>query len=172
MGDMEPYIGQIQLFAFGWAPVGWQVCAGQLLPIASNTALFSLLGTTYGGDGRTTFALPDLRGRVPVGFGQGPGLSNYDLGQAGGSETVTLTGAQIPVHNHGTQGSASGTSKSPAGLVPAFDSAASSYGAPDGTQMAASMSQNYGSGQPHDNLEPYLTACYCIAVQGIYPSRP
>jgi microcystin-dependent protein len=169
---MEPFLGQIQLFAFGWAPQGWALCDGRLLAISSNTALFSLLGTTYGGDGRTTFALPDLRGRVPLGQGQGPGLSNYDLGEVGGSESVTVTTQQLPSHNHGVKGSASATSKSPAGLVPAFDSAAAAYGAPDGTQMAADMTQNTGNGQPVPTLQPFLGACYCIAVEGIYPSRP
>ena len=110
---MEPFIGQIQLFGFGWAPVGWAVCNGQLLAISQNTALFSLLGTTYGGDGRTTFGLPDLRGRVPLGLGQGPGLSTYDLGQVGGEESVTLTTAQLPSHNHGMQGSASAHREEP-----------------------------------------------------------
>lgn len=169
---MEPFIGQIQLFGFGWAPVGWAVCAGQLLSISQNTALFSLLGTTYGGDGRTTFGLPDLRGRVPLGFGQGPGLSDYELGQAAGEEAVTLTTGQLPAHNHGMQGSGSASSKSPANLVPAFTSAGSSYGAGDGTQMAGNFSANQGGSQAHDNMQPYLTACYCIAVEGIYPSRP
>jgi len=169
---VEPFIGQIQLFAFGWAPVGWAVCNGQLLAISSNTALFSLLGTTYGGDGRTTFGLPDLRGRVPLGLGQGPGLGNYDLGQAGGTEAVTLTVAQLPAHNHGMQGSGSATSKSPANLVPGFNSASSAYGAADGTQMAANFCGNQGGSQPHENRQPYLTACYCIATAGIYPSRP
>jgi microcystin-dependent protein len=168
---MEPFIGQIQLFGFGWAPRGWALCDGSLLSISSNTALFSLLGTTYGGDGRTTFALPDLRGRVPVGQGQGPGLTNRTLGEVGGEEAVTLTVQQIAPHNHGIQASGSAASKSPAGQVPAFTSAGSSYGASDGTQMAPGMATNTGGGQPHDNMPPYLGACYCIALVGIYPSR-
>jgi microcystin-dependent protein len=169
---MEPFLGQIQLFGFGWAPTGWALCNGQLLSISQNTALFSLLGTTYGGDGRVTFGLPDLRGRVPLGFGQGPGLSNYDLGELAGNESVTLVTQEIPSHNHGVQGSATATSKSPANLVPAFNSAGSAYGDPDGTLMSGSMTQNTGNNQPHDNRQPYLGACYCIATEGIYPSRP
>lgn len=169
---MEPFLGQIQLFGFGWAPQGWAICDGSLQSISANTALFSLLGTTYGGDGRTTFALPDLRGRVPVGQGQGQGLSNYDLGEVGGTENVTLNAGQVAAHSHGTQASASATSKSPAGLVPAFNAAGSAYGAPDGTQMAATMSQGNPGGQPVAILQPFLGACYCIATEGIYPSRP
>jgi microcystin-dependent protein len=169
---MEPFIGQVQLFGFGWAPVGWALCNGQLLSISSNTALFSLLGTTYGGNGQTTFGLPDLRGRVPMHFGQGPGLASYDLGQVGGEESVTLTVGQLAAHNHGVQASATATSKSPAGLVPGFDTAGALYAAPDGTMMANNMTTPTGNNQPHDNMEPYLTMCWCIAVEGIYPSRP
>lgn len=169
---MEPFIGQIQLFGFGWAPVGWALCNGQLLSISSNTALFSLLGTTYGGNGQTTFALPDLRGRVPVGQGQGPGLSNVDLGEQAGVESVSLNGNQNGQHNHPVSGSATASSKSPSNAVPAFTGAGSSYGTADGTTMAAGMVQPTGQGQPHENRQPYLGACYCIAVEGIYPSRP
>ena len=168
---MEPFIGQIQLFAFGWAPVGWVICEGQLLSISQNTALFSLLGTTYGGDGVTNFALPDLRGRVPLGVGQGPGRANYSLGESGGAEAVSLTSQQLAAHNHGMQGSASASSKGPANLVPAYNSSGSAYGPADGTPMATNFCQNSGGGQPHDNMQPYLTGCYCIAVAGIYPSR-
>jgi microcystin-dependent protein len=169
---MEPFLGQIQLFGFGWAPKGWALCNGQLLSISANTALFSLLGTTYGGNGQTTFGLPDLRGRVPLGQGQGPGLSSYDLGEMAGVENVTLTAAEVGRHNHGVQGSATGASKSPSGAVPAYNDASPSYGAPDGTAMSANMTQPNNGGQPHENRQPYLGACYCIAVEGIYPSRP
>jgi microcystin-dependent protein len=169
---MEPFLGQIQLFGFGWAPKGWALCNGQLLSISANTALFSLLGTTYGGNGQTTFALPDLRGRVPLGQGQGPGLSPYDLGEVGGVEAVTLSAAEVGRHNHGVQGSATGASKSPSGAVPAYNDASPSYGAPDGTAMDPNMTQPNNGGQPHENRQPYLGACYCIAVEGIYPSRP
>jgi microcystin-dependent protein len=169
---MEPFLGQIQLFGFGWAPVGWALCNGQLLAISSNTALFSLLGTTYGGNGQTTFALPDLRGRVPVGQGQGPGLSNYDLGEQTGTETVTLNTAEIPAHPHAVAATMTPASKSPNGAVPSNNTASPAYGAGDGTVMAANMISGGGSGQPHNNLQPLLGACYCIAVEGIYPSRP
>jgi microcystin-dependent protein len=150
-------------------------CDGSLLSISSisqNTALFSLLGTTYGGDGRTTFGLPDLRGRVPVGQGQGRGLSNVDLGEQAGVEAVSLTGQQNGGHSHGVQASATADTKSPGNAVPAYNGAGSAYGQPDGTMMAASMAQPNGQGQPHENRQPYLGACYCIAVEGIYPSRP
>jgi len=169
---MEPFLGQIQLFGFGWAPTGWALCNGQLLSISQNTALFSLLGTTYGGDGRTTFGLPDLRGRAPIGQGQGPGLSNYDLGQVGGEEGVTLNINEMPSHGHGVTGSSGATSKSPAGLAPGFVNGGAAYAAPDGTGMANNMINNTGGNQPHDNMQPYLGCCYCIAVEGIYPSRP
>src|SRR4029450_8443462 len=136
---MEPFLGQIQLFGFGWAPVGWALCNGQLLSISSNTALFSLLGTTYGGNGQTTFALPDLRGRVPVGQGQGPGLSNVDLGEQAGVESVSLNGNQNGQHNHPVSASATASSKSPSNAVPAFTGAGSSYGTADGTPTAAGI---------------------------------
>jgi microcystin-dependent protein len=143
------------------------------LAISSNTALFSLLGTTYGGNGQTNFALPDLRGRVPLNQGQGPGLSNYDLGEVGGAEAISLNGSQNGPHPHGVSATATATSKSPAGAVPAFTGAGASYGAPgDGTVMAPAMVQPAGNGQPHENRQPFLAMCYCIAVEGIYPSRP
>jgi microcystin-dependent protein len=168
---MEPFLGQLSLFGFGFPPRGWAKCDGQILPIAQNTALFSLLGTTYGGDGRTTFALPDLRGRVPVHQGQGPGLSNYDLGEVLGAESVTLTTQQLPPHGHGIQGAATAASKSPSGAVPGYNDAGSSYGPPDGTQMANTMCQPTGAGQPHENRQPTLAMNWCIATEGIFPSR-
>ena len=169
---MEPLLGMIQLFGYDWAPTGWARCDGQLLSISQNTALFSLLGTTYGGDGRTTFALPDLRGRAPVHDGQGPGLSSRNLGEVYGHETVTLTTGQLPAHTHGVQGSATAASKSPSGAVPAYNDQGSAYGAPDGTAMATNMTQPTGSSQPVDTIPPVLAMNYCIAVEGIYPSRP
>lgn len=168
---MDPFLGQIQLFGFGFAPRGWAACEGQLLSISANTALFSLLGTTYGGDGKTTFGLPDLRGRVPLHQGQGPGLSSYVLGEVGGAEQVTLTADQVGRHNHGVQGSATGASKSPSGSVPAYNDASPSYGAPDGTAMSANMTQPNNGGNPHENRQPYLAMNWCIAVDGIYPPR-
>ncbi len=169
---MEPFVGEIRCFGFGWAPVGWAPCQGQLLPISSNTALFSLLGTTYGGDGRTTFALPDLRGRTPVNQGQGPGLSSYDLGQVGGTETVTLIAGQLPPHNHTVTASSTASGKSPSGSVPAYDADSSSYGGGTDLQMSPSMVGGGGNSQPVDNMQPYLAVSWCIAVEGIYPSRP
>ncbi len=169
---MEPFIGQIQLFGFGFAPAGWAYCDGSLMQISSNTALFSLLGTAYGGDGKTTFGLPDLRGRVPLAQGTGPGLPAYTLGQNGGSPTVTLTQANMPSHGHAVNASATASSKSPASAVPAFTSEGTSYGAGDGTKMADAMIGNSGSNQPFNSMPPYLTMNWCIAVEGIYPSRP
>src|ERR1044072_4794201 len=127
----DNFVAEIRIFPFGFAPRGWALCDGQLLPISQNTALFSLLGTTYGGDGRTTFALPDLRRRVPVPQGAGPVLSGPTLPQAGGEESAPLTSAQLPARGHGVQGSGAATSKSPSGLVPGFAGAGSAYGAPD-----------------------------------------
>lgn len=168
---MEPFIGTIMLFSFNFAPRGWAACNGQLMPIAQNSALFSLLGTQYGGDGRTTFALPDLRGRVPMGQGQGPGLSNYTIGQAAGEEQVTLSSAQLPPHTHGVNAAASATSKAPMGNLPAVSTAGSAYGPTAAGTMAAGMVQSAGNGQPHSNLQPYLVGNWCIALQGVFPSR-
>ncbi|RTY90059.1 phage tail protein [Flavobacterium sp. GT3R68] len=160
------------MFAGNYAPAGWATCDGQLLPIAQNTALFSLLGTMYGGDGQTTFALPDLRGRVPVHSGTGPGLSNYQQGQAGGSEANTITVSQMPAHNHtilavtadGNQNVA--TNNLPANTK-ALDKEYSSAN-PD-TTMNPGMVGNTGGNQPVNNIQPYLAVTYIIALQGIYP---
>lgn len=170
---MDPLIGTIALFGFDWAPRGWMRCDGTLLPISSNTALFSLIGTTYGGDGMTNFALPDLRGRAPIHDGPGPGLSNRPIGSAGGAETVTLIATNVPPHTHAVQASGGqGTAKSPAGMVPAFDPDSTGYGSPDGTTMAATMIQpNSGGTAPVATMPPFLAMCYCIAVEGIFPSR-
>lgn len=166
----EPFLGQISIFGFNFPPRGWATCSGQILPIAQNTALFSLLGTTYGGNGQTTFALPDLRGRVPVSFGQGPGLSNVQLGQQAGSETVTLTSGQLAQHNHGIVASnAAATGSRPGGN---FLSAGGSFtNTSDGTTMNPGMDQVAGGGQPHENRQPYLGLNVCIALEGIFPSR-
>lgn len=173
---MEPFIGQVQLFAFNFNPRGWMFCNGQLLSIAQNSALFSLLGTTYGGDGITTFALPDLRGRVPNGQGSGPGLSNYQMGQAAGSEQVTLLQTQMPQHNHLMEVSDQPASQSsPANHILAVPGVGgeplSAYGtSPDAIADPRSIGMA-GSNQPHQNMQPYLTMNYCIAVEGIFPSR-
>lgn len=169
---MDFYMGQIILFAGNFAPQGWAFCDGSLLSIAQNSALFSLLGTTYGGDGQTTFALPDLRGRVAVGAGNGPGLSSYPLGMVGGEEQVTLTTNQMPLHSHAVNASGGeGASSSPQGNLPAATEGAS-YDANAGTQMGQNMIAPVGGNQPHDNRQPMLALNYLICVQGLYPSRP
>ncbi|MDQ1357508.1 MAG: hypothetical protein QOE07_1185 [Acidimicrobiaceae bacterium] len=168
----EPFLGEIRTFGFNFAPRGWAFCAGQLLAISQNTALFSLLGTTYGGNGQTTFALPDLRGRVGISVGQGPGLENYDLGEVNGAESVTLTPGQMPTHAHNVVangGAASATR--PGGAVPAQTAASSYAPAPDGTNMNPGMIANAGGSQPFDNRQPFLVLNFCIALQGIFPSR-
>src|SRR5271157_5709210 len=174
----DPFLGEIRIFGGNFAPVGWAVCDGSLLQIAQNTALFSLLGTTYGGNGVQTFALPDLRGRVVLGFGNGPGLSPYVEGQAGGTETTTLTTAQMPSHSHSVGATETATTTDPKGAVPAKIEGASvgatpkAYGAAsDGTAMNAAMVGPSGGGQPVSILQPYLVINYIIALQGIYPSR-
>jgi microcystin-dependent protein len=170
---MDPFIGQIIMFAGNFAPQGWALCDGQLLSIAQNTALFSIVGTTYGGNGQTTFALPDLRGRVPVHPGQGPGLSGYTLGQQAGSETVTLNVTQIPGHAHTfTPGCSTDppNASSPAGAVPApLDTQMFSTEANAG--MKPGNSSTVGGSQPHDNLQPLVCVNFIIALQGIFPSR-
>ncbi len=174
----DPFVGEIRIFGGTFAPVGWAFCQGQLLPIAQNQALFSLLGTTYGGDGRTTFALPDLRGRVVIGFGQGPGLSNYPQGEQGGAEMVTLTIQQMPAHSHTVSATQTQSTTDPKGAVPAQTSgptpgqAPKVYGAvPDATTMNNGMIGQTGGGVPVGVRQPFLVINYIIALQGIYPSR-
>ena len=164
----EPFLGMIMLFGGNFAPSGWALCNGQLLSIQQNTALFSILGTTYGGNGTSNFALPDLRGRVPVHFGQGPGLSNYSEGEVGGSESVTLQTTEMPPHQH-TQPATEGvqTTNRPNNALPAEGGVYA--GTSDGSALAPTSSA--GGGQPHENRQPYLTMNYCIALQGIFPSR-
>ena len=171
----EPFLAEIRIFPYNFAPRGWAFCQGQLLAISQNTALFSLLGTTYGGNGITTFGLPDLRGRVGVHVGQGPGLSPYDLGQVGGTETVTLTAAQIAPHPHPANCvNGAGNSGGPNNNVWSSDAGGNNqYGI---TKAAGTMAPNIigpsGGGQPHNNIQPYLAMNYCIALQGIFPQRP
>ncbi|TPW18541.1 MAG: Tail collar domain-containing protein [Halothiobacillaceae bacterium] len=168
---MDVFLGQLLLVPYNFAPQGWAFCNGQLLPIAQNTALFSLLGTTYGGNGQTTFALPDLRGRVPLSSGQGPGLSNYALGEVGGAENITLLAAQMPQHGHSVQAnSGDPTDTTPTNNVPAGGSTGS-YNAAANSVMAAGMIGAAGGSQPHENRPPYLTLNWIIALEGIYPSR-
>jgi microcystin-dependent protein len=166
---MDPFLGEIRLFAGNFAPNGWALCNGQIMSIAQNTALFSLLGTTYGGNGQTTFALPDLRGRVPVHAGQGPNLSNYSLGQQGGVESVTLTTNHMPAHTHTLNASSNDeTTNRPTNAVPAKGGV---YDGTLNTTMNPGVVGNAGGSQPHENLPPHLTLNYIIALQGIFPSR-
>ena len=168
----EPFLGMIIIVPYNFAPRGWAFCNGQILPIAQNTALFSLLGTTFGGNGQTTFALPDLRGRVPNSSGQGPGLSSYDLGQVGGVESETLTVNQMPGHNHLVAANGSDADSGKAANRFLANSSANVYiSTSDGTTMAPTMIGNTGGNQPFSTLQPYLTLNFCIALEGIFPSR-
>jgi microcystin-dependent protein len=174
---MEPFIGQLMCVGFNFAPRGWVFCNGQLLSIAQNTALFSLLGTTYGGDGITTFAVPDLRGRAPIGMGSGPGLSTYQQGEMTGTETTTLLTTNMPVHNHTIMANnGTGTTNSPEGAI------AAGYGTtlpPEGpyttgsanTTMATNAVGPSGGSQPFSILNPLIAMNWIIATEGIYPSR-
>jgi len=170
----DPFVAEIRIFPFNFAPRGWAMCNGQLLPLSQNTALFSLLGTTYGGDGMSTFALPDLQGSVPLHPGQGPGLSLYDLGQVGGSEFVTLLQSEIPLHTHNVMASASTANRTaPAGNSVARATGATPYIPVGGatTSLAPEALSVAGGGLPHNNLQPYLTLNFCIALQGVFPPR-
>lgn len=169
----EPFLSEIRIMSFGFAPKGWALCNGQLLPINQNQALFSLLGTTYGGDGKSNFALPDLQGRAPMHPGQGPGLSLHDLGETGGSETVTLLESEIPSHSHSENASQSdGIDQVPANSMLAAGVGIGQYAAP-GAQVALNDNDlaPAGGDQPHNNLQPYLTLYFNIALQGVYPPR-
>jgi microcystin-dependent protein len=167
----QQYLGEIRIFGGFFAPQGWAFCNGQLLPIAQNQALFAILGTTYGGNGQTTFALPDLRGRAPIHFGQGPGLANRALGEGGGEVAHTLTTSELPAHTHTARGgSAFGSSPSPAGLAPARVSGQTPQYAPTAdSDMNASAVTAVGGGQAHENRQPYLGLTYIIALIGIFP---
>ena len=169
----EPFLGQITHFAGNFAPRGWAFCEGQLLPISQNTALFSLLGTIYGGDGRTTFALPDLRGRAMIGPGRGPGLTPFTVGQKGGAETETLTTNQLPSHTHALHGeTARASTNNPEGGMLALPSE-NIYAAPaaaDNKVMAAESIVNTGGGQAFSIRDPYLAIWPIIALVGIFPS--
>lgn len=169
----EPFIGEVRIWAGNFAPRSWAFCNGQVLPISQNTALFSLLGTTYGGDGRSTFALPDLQGRAPMQPGTGPGLTSRQLGEKGGVETVTLTTAQLPAHNHNWAAqSRRGDLADPAGRSLARASSGNAYHAPGNpVQMASNAIGEAGGSSPHNNMQPYLALSFIIALQGIYPSR-
>jgi microcystin-dependent protein len=170
----DPFVAEIRIFPFNFAPKGWAWCDGQLLPLSQNTALFSLLGTTYGGNGKSNFALPDLQGRAPMHPGQGPGLSLHDLGETGGSETVSLLESEIPSHSHAIKASLSdGNNQSPVGeLLATAVGGLQMYAAPGAlTQMSPNATTPAGGDQPHNNLQPYLTFYFCIALQGVFPPR-
>lgn len=172
-GAVEPYIGDIMPIAWNFAPKGWALCNGQLLPINQNQALFSILGTTYGGNGQTTFALPDLRGCVPIHWGQGPGLSNYVLGQRGGELNHTLLATELPSHTHTARGNSGiGGSASPPGAYPARNAAQiPQYGPTADTALGAAAIASMGGSQPHTNTQPYTTINFIICLVGIFPSH-
>lgn len=172
----DQFVAEIRIFPFNFPPTGWAFCNGQILPISQNTALFALLGTTYGGDGKSTFALPDLQGQVPLQPGQGPGLSVRDLGETGGTETVTLLASEMPRHTHNVNA----TTQPGEDPDPTNDLLGRSVGAQlyqDNTtanlvQLAPTSLAPSGGSLPHNNMQPYLTLNFCIALQGIFPQRP
>lgn len=171
----DPFLAEIRAFPYDVVPAGWAACNGQLLPIAQNTALYSVLGTTYGGNGTTTFALPDLRGAAPLHPGQGPGLSPRTLGEAGGAESVTLAVGEMPTHSHALQASIEpGDNNLPSPFATfAQSSGGGIYAAATNlVPMSPQALASEGGSQPHGNLMPYLTASFNIALQGTYPARP
>ena len=169
----DPFVAEIRIFPFNFAPKGWAFCDGQLLPISQNTALFSLLGTVYGGNGKSNFALPNLQGRAPMQPGQGPGLSLHDLGESAGSETVSLLESEIPAHSHNeTVSQADGISQFANGNLLATGIGLGMYAAPGNNNTASpNILSPAGGDQPHNNMMPYLTFNFCIALQGVFPPR-
>jgi microcystin-dependent protein len=172
----DPFVAEIRIFPFNFAPRGWAWCDGQLLPLSQNTALFSLLGTTYGGNGKSNFALPDLQGRAPMHPGQGPGLSLHDLGESGGSETVTLLQSEIPAHTHALLAAIDpgdldvpGPARSLAVSVGGYAYQSNTGAAL--TTLSPSALAPRGGDAPHNNMMPYLTFYFCIALQGVFPPR-
>lgn len=170
----DQFLAEIRVMAFDFPPTGWAACNGQLMPISQNTALFSLLGTTYGGDGRTTFALPNLQARTPMQPGQGQGLSQHYLGEMGGSATVTLQQSEMPAHSHQLMHSGSAATSAAPGPSSGFGrtTTAQIYTSGSTTPATPQSLAPSGGGQPHNNLQPYLTLNFCIALQGIFPQRP
>jgi microcystin-dependent protein len=175
----DPFLAEIRIFPFNFAPQEWAFCNGQVLPISQNTALFSLLGITFGGDGKSTFGLPNLQGNAPMQPGHGPGLSPRDLGELGGAATVTVPQSQVPSHTHSLQASAQNADLS--GPGPQYSLARSNpafiYKQPAGAAAPQPLAPGIlggavGGGQPHNNMQPYLTLNFCIALAGIYPARP
>lgn len=173
---MDPFIAEIRIVGFNFAPKGWAFCDGQLLPISQNTALFSLLGTFYGGNGASTFALPNLQGATPLGSGQGPGLSPRTLGETGGSSTVDLLESEMPSHSHALQAHAGdpGDLNDPTSGLFALAAGGSPYNpsAPAPVALGEGVLSFVGQSSPHNNMQPYLTLNFVIALQGVYPSRP
>ena len=173
---MDPFLAEIRIFPFNFAPKGWAFCDGQILPLSQNTALFSLLGTTYGGDGKSNFALPNMQGNAPMHPGQGPGLSLHDLGETGGSDTVTLLESEIPAHSHtvGAQTTPLSAVAVATGATLSRPASGNLYFTP-GVPTVVTMSDNTiapaGGDQPHNNMQPYLTLNFCIALQGVFPPR-
>jgi microcystin-dependent protein len=172
---MDPFVAEIRIFPFNFSPKGWAFCDGQILPLSQNTALFSLLGTTYGGDGKSNFALPNMQGNAPMHPGQGPGLSLHDLGETSGTETVTLLESEIPSHSHALM-----AAPTPALLFAPSSTTALSRSAGGPAYIASNaglvqLSDNAiapaGGDQPHNNMQPYLTLNFCIALQGVFPPR-
>ena len=173
----DPFVAEIRIFPFNFAPTGWAFCDGQILPISQNTALFSLLGTTYGGDGKSTFALPDMQGNAPMHPGQGPGLSLRDLGEIGGVESVTLLISEIPVHTHGLFASVEngGQGTLTDGITVASSIGGQIYQSNTSSNLVMMNPQALaaaGGSLPHNNMQPYLTLNFCIALQGVFPPRP
>jgi microcystin-dependent protein len=171
----DPFVAEIRIFGFNFAPTGWAFCDGQLLPLSQNTALFSLLGTTYGGNGKSNFALPNLQGSAPMFYGQGPGFSLYDIGETGGSPNVTLLTSEIPSHNHNEivrpTALASGQASAPAGNFGGRSNSRPYNTSAPNTTMGTSAVGLQGGSQPHNNMMPYLTFNFCIALQGVFPPR-
>jgi microcystin-dependent protein len=172
----NPFVAEIRIFPFNFAPKGWAFCDGQILPLSQNTALFSLLGTTYGGDGKSNFALPNMQGNAPMHPGQGPGLSLHDLGETGGSDTVTLLESEIPSHSHNMMASAINALNTAPGPAQALGKSAGiaaycTVTNSNVTPMNDNVIAPAGGDQPHNNLQPYLTLNFCIALQGVYPPR-
>ncbi|MBS1794015.1 MAG: phage tail protein [Acidobacteria bacterium] len=171
----DQFVAEIRIVGFNFAPTGWAFCNGQILPLSQNTALFSLLGTTYGGNGKSNFALPDLQGRVPMHPGQGPGLSLHDLGEEGGVETVTLLQSEIPAHNHNYQARptalAAGQKDTPVSNYPGRSNSRPYNSGPPNQLMGALGTYPTGGDFPHNNMQPYLTMNFIIALQGIFPPR-
>lgn len=173
---MDPFVAEIRIFPFNFAPKGWAWCNGQRLPISQNTALFSLIGTTYGGDGRSNFALPDLQGRAPMHHGEGPGLISRDLGEMDGAETISLIESEMPTHSHAlrAQNESGGEVATPAGNTLNHPASGNLYNNA-ANQPVVAMSGNAiaaaGNGHPHNNMQPYLTLGFAIALQGVFPPR-